>query len=620
MVRLEPHEGDNTEVILLGHSMGGILGAEVVLQKPSPPVGGKPLRHRILGSLNFDTPFLGMHPGVVGAGLSSIFRPADKPSATGSEGTSINGPGSQPVSSQASIYSQGFAPSLADSDTASQLSLVQSITSPLTSPPPKDPFFNPPFVNDVRLPERTGLSNIFHFISKHSDGITSATKDLLVSHFEFGSAMADYAGLKSRYKSIRALEDIDDLSRSPGQSIPSQNRRVRFVNYYTASTGRPKPPKTPPTPVTESDDDENVPEIKDDMNGLNLNPIGGRSLSQTPSISLEDHSDGVVTPRRLEDEMIDKDSLKEQIEHLGTNSGIQEDFDEPPAMRHIESIPIEDSDDDLYNAEPSKSKDKDEPEELEELSEPIKQLKSASSEPPLPPIPDAPTEPEPIDLSLYTDKDSRKIAEKELKRVTKVYQQAVKDRESAIKDRKKLMEKREKKAQQDREKAVKAGEKQRLKEEKEKEKSLSGEEKRLAEEAKRMAAEEKRMADAAKRLAGGSPSPTPSPEVKSKAKASKATSKGKEKERQPSVAPSVKDDKPKRDKKFCMLPPKINGEIDKCWIRIYMEGVDEVGAHCGLFFPGPQYQSLVGDVGARIGKWVEDDATRRAIIAAEMDD
>jgi hypothetical protein len=596
------------------------LGAEVVLQKPNPPVGGKSLRHRILGSINFDTPFLGMHPGVVGAGLSSIFRPSKDPN----NGKSTSGVASPPMSSQSSIYSQGFAPSLASTDTTSQLSLVQSITSPTASPPPKDPFFNPPFVNDVRLPERTGLSNILHFINKHSDGITSATKDLLMSHYEFGSTMADYIGLKNRYKSVRALEDVDDLSRAPGQSIPSQNRRVRFVNYYTASTGRPKPPKTPPTPSTQSSDDEEVPDIRLSMDGLNLHPIGGRFSSQTPSISLEDHSDGVVTPRVLED-ADDKDSLKEQIQNLGTSSGVQDDFDEPPAMRHIESIPMEDSDDDIYNAEPSKPEqgkahevfsEHAEPSGPAEPAEPTVELTPTRSEPPLPPLPEVPTEPTPVDLSLYTDKDSRKIAEKEFKRVTKVYQQAVKDRESAIKDRKRLVEKREKKAQQERDKAVKAEEKQRLKDEKEKEKNLTGEEKRLAEEAKRMAAEEKRMADEAKRLAGGSPSSSSKP--KSKA-STKKNAKGKERERQPSVTPSMDDDKPKRDKKFCMLPPKINGEIDKCWVRIYMEGVDEVGAHCGLFFPGPQYQSLVGDVGARIGKWVEDDATRRAIIAAEMD-
>ncbi len=84
-------------------------------------------------------------------------------------------------------------------------------------------------------------------------------------------------------------------------------------------------------------------------------------------------------------------------------------------------------------------------------------------------------------------------------------------------------------------------------------------------------------------------------------------------ERQASVASSsTKDDKPKKDKKFCMLPPEYAGKRDKCWIRVYMEGVDEVGAHCGLFFQGPQYESLVGDVGARIESWVQEDATRRA--------
>ncbi len=35
-----------------------------------------------------------------------------------------------------------------------------------------------------------------------------------------------------------------------------------------------------------------------------------------------------------------------------------------------------------------------------------------------------------------------------------------------------------------------------------------------------------------------------------------------------------------------------------------MEGVDEVGAHCGLFFPGEHYERLVGDVGSRIVGWV----------------
>ena len=74
--------------------------------------------------------------------------------------------------------------------------------------------------------------------------------------------------------------------------------------------------------------------------------------------------------------------------------------------------------------------------------------------------------------------------------------------------------------------------------------------------------------------------------------------------------------KPKKDRRFCLLPNDLtrSKDKDKCWVRVYMEGVDEVGAHCGLFFQGQQYESLVGDVGERIGSWIRADATRRMIL------
>jgi hypothetical protein len=378
-----------------------------------------------------------------------------------------------------------------------------------------------------------------------------------MSHLEFGGCLADYPGLKNRYERLRALEDVDDLTRRDGPGYQAPVRRVRFTNYYTASTGRPKPPKIPPGHMM--DEDGNVKPIEVEMQDMNLGAAGNHSPTPTPSISVEEHGEGAVTPQQLE-EGEDASAVKTQMENLGENSGVQDDFQEPPEMRHIDSIPMED---DEEIPEPLATT------ETAASEAPAQEIKPTASEPSLPPIPPEPTEPEPIDLSIYTDKDSRKIAEKEQKRIMKVYQQAVKDRESAIKDRKKLVEKREKKARQEQEKQLKAEEKQRLKEEKE---------------------EEKRKA-------------TINPEPP--------------KERKASVTPSVKDDKPKRDKKFCMLPPEYGGKRDKCWVRVYMEGVDEVGAHCGLFFPGPQYESLVGDVGARIGKWVEEDATRRAILAAE---
>lgn len=54
--------------------MGGLLAADVALLQDYT---GK-RRHRLLGTLSFDTPFLGMHPGVISAGLGSIFRPGPK--------------------------------------------------------------------------------------------------------------------------------------------------------------------------------------------------------------------------------------------------------------------------------------------------------------------------------------------------------------------------------------------------------------------------------------------------------------------------------------------------------------------------------------------------------------
>ncbi|RDL32117.1 Uncharacterized protein BP5553_09519 [Venustampulla echinocandica] len=548
---LEPHEDDHTEVVLLGHSMGGILAAEVALQESRPGSTEKPFRHRILGTINFDTPFLGMHPGVVASGISSLFRPAPEPPGSKAPPSSTYGANSpQPESDPTA------SPSIAQSQTSSQLSLVQSITSPSGQPMPQNSFFNPPFPNDVRLQERQGWSSVMHFIYKHSDGLTNATKQYVMSHLEFGGCLADYPGLKSRYKKLRELEDVDDITREDPLGNQTRPTRVRFVNYYTASTGRPKSPKPPPEAAT--DDDGHPKDSQAELTNSSMVAAVCPSPTNIPTMHIGKEGDGAITPQPLED-ISTRRSVRLQMEDLGESSGVQNDYQEPPEMRHIDSIPIEED-----NAAESPTTVN-----VEVSDQSIPNIKSPS-EPPLPPIPDVPKEPDSIDFSLYTDKDSRKIAEKEHKRAVKAYQQAVKDRENMIKDRRKLIEKREKKARQEQDRQLKAEEKQRLKEEKE--------------------------------------------EVKKGAVASHGESKAS----QESEASLSSDGKPKRDKKFCMLPPRDSrGGRDKCWVRVYMDGVDEVGAHCGLFFTGPHYESLVGEVGARIEKWLEEDATRRAILEAE---
>lgn len=74
-----------------------------------------------------------------------------------------------------------------------------------------------------------------------------------------------------------------------------------------------------------------------------------------------------------------------------------------------------------------------------------------------------------------------------------------------------------------------------------------------------------------------------------------------------------KPSKPPKNRKFCNTPSKVDGKVDSKWISIFMKDVDEVAAHTGLFFPGPHYDKLLGDVEDMIVDWVQHDATRRLI-------
>ena len=361
--------------------------------------------------------------------------------------------------------------------------------------------------------------------------------------------------MKNRWDRVRALEDVDELAGLdlPGYRLPV--RRIRFVNYYTASTGRPKAPKVNSEQKPAQDEDSRPIEIE--MQDMSLGHPQNASLTSTPSTAVDGQMDDAMTSSEQLSGRPTAASMQGQAQSLRESFNVYDDSEEPLEMRYIDAEPV---DDDLS---PTLADITDEAGVAS--SSGSGELHLASLEPALPPIPDVPVEPEPIDLSLFTDKDARKIAEKEQKRLMKVYQQAVKYRESAIKDRKKLAEKREKKARQDREKKLKADEIKRLNEEKEGE----------------------------KRKASLVPPTSPGEQTLT------------------APAQPKQENKPKKDKKFCMLPVKRGGKRDKCWIRVHMEGVDEVGAHCGLFFPGTQYENLVRDVAERLETWVHEDAVRR---------
>ncbi|KAF2092099.1 hypothetical protein K490DRAFT_32395 [Saccharata proteae CBS 121410] len=628
---LAPHLHPDTDVILLGHSMGGLLSAEVVLLSPHSPATGHALRHRILGTINFDVPFLGMHPGVVASGLSSIFHPAEKSPDPKSQAS--------PSPAAGSSQNDGYFASSADGGNGGSHTSTPGRIDTLFSPQPSDPNYNPAFPNDVHLPVRKGLSSALHFINKHSDGLIKASQQLVKSHLEFGGAMADYGGLKRRYTRIRALDMEDAEARKVATSGARTPPRVRFVNYYTASTGRPKPAKSPPPDSLDGQGTSRAVSMDTEMQDLR------------PAEQPSHQADTVELPSR-------SPSRLNPVEETQASEGAQD----PRSGRPLEKV--------ASGTESARS------------SQEMQLLLSHISA--LPPVPPSPSEPSPVDFSQYTDKDARKIAEKDHARAVKAYKQAVKDRNSALKDRSKLEEKiakntakAEKKAQDEEKKRAHDVEKHAREEEKraakqkEKEEKMSGEELRLEKERQRVEAEGRRMEEAEKerlrkqREMLGLPSEEPKiEEVESRASLEVQSEKAGESEadefhdaeestapssaqqshvpsisagastpsltrsttaearfsdtasRTTSQTPSVKGkEKPKRDKKFCMLPsvdPRT-GLLDPAWQRVFMEGVDEVGAHCGLFFVGPTYEMLVGEVAARIESWVLDDVSERAV-------
>ncbi|OIW29905.1 hypothetical protein CONLIGDRAFT_543503, partial [Coniochaeta ligniaria NRRL 30616] len=550
---LEPHESPKTDIVLIGHSMGGLLAADIVL---IPGTNGNQFRHRILGTISLDSPFLGLHPGIIVSGIASLFRPAPSPPKDNNttEYLPLSPTASSSFSPDPSLYSELAPPSGVASP-----SLPTSPSSLAASGPP-DPYFNPPFFNDVQFKDRGWFKNIAHFTKKHMDeNLVSAATSHIMSHLEFGGCLADYPGLMARYNKLRQLEEVDPFKGDvpPGAPRPS---KVRFVNYFTISTGRIDKPKSssstphlkPEAAITNSTHGSpHAPQVSSldgnlkatatntthgSTHGSQRDSLDGNGKPSTPRISIEDHSDG-GRPEILQ--LIDpvpEEEFDEQSFHSA----------EETALAPSQSVPAaEDTPTDDTPALPA---------ELQ-----------------LPDIPDLPAQPEPPNLEQYASNPAaRKLVEKEAKQAKKMYDQAVKNRDKAIAERAKLIKKHHQKIAKEAEKQKKADQKR----EKEEQKRLQKEE----------AAFKKEMDLAAKE----------------QARKDKDDKEGQETK--------------KKERKFCMLPRKVNGVRDGAWVQVYMEGVDEVGAHCGLFFAGPHYERLVGDVGSRIVAWVQEDASRRAIL------
>lgn len=548
---IEPHQDATTDLVLLGHSMGGLLSAEVVLA-PAIRSGSGPFRHRILGTINFDVPFLGMHPGVVKSGLASIFKPAEEP-----RDQDIGG-GSHTSSSEGS---QGESRPQIPSPTPS----AQRVDT-LWAPGKQDPNYNPSFANDVVLPVRKGWRNAWHFINKHSDDLTQATKKLVSSHLEFGGAMANYGELKSRYARVRALEEVDARVR---QSVVEGGvpPRVRFVNYYTASTGRFKKPKSPPRESSRSQH-------------------GSRSLSPAdypPDLHARTSTDSIATRRS------DEEQWEEAMESMTVGDAAE-----------AEGV--------LKNNT-------------------AKKADQASMT-----IPDLPVKPPAqVDFSYIQDPEIKKLVQREHDKAVKAYEEAIVERErllsgsAAYKGKQRQLEDPVHQSRSEEPRGRPAVSHERAKKPESEMTHSEREYLRLEKEQHRMEREGRRMRGERSPEPGQSSNPdtipmvvTPPRESSPRPSTTASTVDTSFTYDQSSLAPAAKSmtsvnskeesHKPRKDRMFCTLPPKdANGERDPRWVRVFMENVDEVGAHCGLFFVDERYERLVGDVASRIEGWVNDE-------------
>lgn len=562
---LYPHENSSTDVVLLGHSLGGILTAEVVLLPSSVPGSHDLFQHRILGTISFDTPFLGMHPSVVGTGIASLFQTTPKPEDVDKS------PRPQSKSNLSRTHTQiteGAAITLgAISPSASMLSDPFSL-------PSNDPNYNPAFPNDVVLPQRAGkLENFMYFWDKHCGDMRSAISSYVTSHLEFGGCLADYPGLHKRYNAIRGLEDLDPATQPSdpqGRSIP----RVRFTNYYSASTGRVKvksrgasrsPQRTEGT-ETQS------------MSRPTSQSSARRSPSRTPSFRSVKSRPSAASLRPVvrgwEDELTIRDADK--LSESAANTQDRPARGLATRERPVSSDGGMGSGGEMTRVEPEQYIEPDEQQITEDSH-----AHDANDLPPISSfVTEPPQKPEERD---YTHKEffqaSLKIYAKELKKYgaeKKAHDKAVKAREKAIKADQKATDKATSKQAKERAKA----EKDRIK----------AEHKAAKLEREQQLTQEKHQL---KRRA------TLNQETYDKALQQDADEQG--------VSIDKVQNK-KRDRKFCALPSKDpgTGERDAAWVRVYMEGVNEIEAHTTLFTMSETYAKLVGDTADRIERWVKE--------------
>ncbi|KAF8869632.1 hypothetical protein CPB84DRAFT_1914865 [Gymnopilus junonius] len=240
-------------VILLGHSMGGLLAADAATDPSNNPDRYRP--KRIVGVIAFDTPYLGMHPHVVITGIASLLPKGDAASVqkkTKSEGAMNQHPQINVVDEKVTDDWEAFkkegnihtrtapypstpqsAASHSTLSVASTFSTISTMSSNLTAltgasysrstSSSQSSNHTKRFVDHTLAFFAAKSDDKFaKWLRKHSDEPFSAATRWVVEHFQFGICMFDPPGLKSRYSRLVDWEAGGGL----------------WVNYWTTTVPR----------------------------------------------------------------------------------------------------------------------------------------------------------------------------------------------------------------------------------------------------------------------------------------------------------------------------------------------------------------------------------------------
>ncbi|QRW20928.1 alpha/beta hydrolase family protein [Rhizoctonia solani] len=211
-------------VILCGHSMGGLLTAEVALAAPPS---------RVVGLVSFDTPYLGVHPRVVLSGITSLFKKKEELTGhrTSSTSTPCESPNERPGEAPPATHPE--PPPQPDVPTSSPPATRESTVPPslhLSVPIPPVRVIAPRverLFQTFRLgPVPQSVHNFLHFWDKHP-GVTGL-KDGMFKSLSLEGACSTHRGPYGRGWVNLWTTPVSSTTRERSPSGPSSSPSPSF--------------------------------------------------------------------------------------------------------------------------------------------------------------------------------------------------------------------------------------------------------------------------------------------------------------------------------------------------------------------------------------------------------